>query len=87
MPNCIKIQGIVFEMWVQMGRPTPQCIHIIYISQLQHTVKSNTNPCTCVDRPIEFQEVEALRFEENQHKKVVSLSALPPGNIPGTHFC
>jgi hypothetical protein len=29
-----------------------------------------------VDRPIGFQEVEALRFEENQHEEMVSLSAL-----------
>ena len=37
--------------------------------------------------------VEAPRFEDNQHMKVVRLSALrtgrlyPQGNIPGTHFC
>jgi hypothetical protein len=29
-----------------------------------------------VDRPIGFQEVEALRFEENQHIKVGSLSTV-----------
>jgi len=40
-----------------------------------------------------LQEVEAPRFQENQHMNVVKLSALrtgriyPPGNIPGTHFC
>ena len=39
------------------------------------------------------QEVEAPRFQDNRHMKVVRLSALctgrlyPPGNIPGTHFC
>jgi hypothetical protein len=43
-------------------------------------------------RPRGFQEVEAPRFHDSQHMKVVSLSALctgclyPPGNIPGTHF-
>jgi len=37
-------------------------------------------------------EVEAPRFQDNRHMKVVRLSALrtghlyPPGNIPGTHF-
>ena len=36
--------------------------------------------------------VEAPRFQDNRHLKVVRLSALrtsrfyPPGNIPGTHF-
>ena len=39
-----------------------------------------------------FQEVEAPRFQDIRHMKVVRLSALrtghlyPPGNIPGTHF-
>ena len=40
-----------------------------------------------------FQEVEAPRFQDNWHMKVVRLSALhtghlySPGNIPGTHLC
>ena len=40
-----------------------------------------------------FQEVEAPRFQDSRHMKVVRLSALrtcrlyPPENIPGTHFC
>ena len=44
-------------------------------------------------RPGGFQEVEAPRFQDNQHKKVLRLLALrtdrlyPPENIPGTHFC
>ena len=39
-----------------------------------------------------IQEVGANRFQDNQHMKVVRLSALStgsfytPGNIPGTHF-
>jgi hypothetical protein len=43
-------------------------------------------------RPWGFQEVEGPRFPDNQHMKVVRLSALctgdpyPPGNIPGTNF-
>jgi hypothetical protein len=37
-------------------------------------------------------QVEAPRFLDNRHMKLVRLSALrtgrvyPPGNIPGTHF-
>ena len=43
--------------------------------------------------PLRVQEVEAHRFQDNRHMKVVRLSALgtgrlyPLGNIPGTHFC
>ena len=47
------------------------------------------------DSPWGFQEVEAPRFQDSRHMKVVRLSALhtgrlyppPPRNIPGTHFC
>ena len=50
-------------------------------------------PITGLDRPWGFQEVEAPRFQDNRHMKVVRLSALStgrlyhPGDIPGTHFC
>ena len=50
-------------------------------------------PCTGLNRPRRFQELEAFRFQDNRHMKVVRLSALrtgrlyPQGNIPGTHFC
>jgi hypothetical protein len=53
----------------------------------------SSNPITGLDRPIGFQEVEAPRFQDNQHMKAVKLSALragrlyPPGIIPGTHSC
>jgi len=52
-----------------------------------------SNLITGLDRPWGFQEVEAPRFQDSRHMKVVRLSALrtgrlyPPGNIPGTHFC
>jgi len=40
------------------------------------------------DRPRGLQEVEAPRFQDSRHMKMVRLSALrTPGNIPGTHFC
>jgi hypothetical protein len=50
-------------------------------------------------RPLGFDDVEAPRYLDNRHLNVVRLSALrtglyplpftllPPGNIPGTHFC
>ena len=52
-----------------------------------------SNPITGLNRSRGFQKVEAPRFQDNQHMKVVRLSALctgrflPSGNIPGTHFC
>jgi hypothetical protein len=51
------------------------------------------NPITGLDRPLGLQEVEAPRFLDNRHMKMVRLSDLrtgslyPPGKIPGTHFC
>jgi hypothetical protein len=39
------------------------------------------------DRPRGFQKMEAPRFQDNRHMKVVRLPALrTPENIPGTHF-
>ena len=38
--------------------------------------KSSSHPITGLDRPWEFQEVEAPRFWDIQHMKVVRLSAL-----------
>jgi hypothetical protein len=46
------------------------------------------NPITGLNWPTGFQQVEAPRFQDNRHMKVVRLSALctghlyPPGNIP-----
>jgi len=48
---------------------------------------------TGLDRPWGLQVVEAPRFQDSRHRKVVRLSAVlsgslyPAGNIPGTHFC
>ena len=35
-----------------------------------------SNPITGLDRPRGFQEVEAPKFQDNRHIKVVGLSAL-----------
>jgi hypothetical protein len=46
--------------------------------------------CTGLDKPVAFQEVEALRFPDNRHVKVIKLSALrtdrlySTGTSPGT---
>ena len=39
------------------------------------------NPITGLDRPWGFQEVEAPRFQDNRHIKVVRLSALLSGRL------
>jgi hypothetical protein len=52
-----------------------------------------SNPITGLGRPLGLQEVEAPRFLDSRHMKMVRLSALrtgrlyPPGKILGTHFC
>ena len=59
---------------------------------LNYFKKRQRNPITGLERPRGFQQVEAPRFQDNRHMKVVRLSALrterlyPPGNIPGTRF-
>ena len=40
-----------------------------------------SKPITDLDRPRGFQEVEAPRFQDNQHMKVVRLSALRTGSL------
>jgi len=63
--------------------------------EINFTVKKfrYSNPIKGLDRSYWFQEVEASRFQDIRHMKVVRLSATntgrlyPAGNIPGTHFC
>ena len=40
-----------------------------------------SNPCTCLERPWGFQEVEASRFQDSRHIKVARLSALHTGRL------
>jgi len=46
-----------------------------------HGVKRLNNPITGLDSPWGFQEVEAPRFQDNRHMKVVRLSALRTGRL------
>ena len=67
-------------------------------SQIFFTLPRNckSNPITRLGSPRGLQEVEAPRFQDNRHMKVVSWSLRngclyrpppsPQGNIPGTHF-
>ena len=61
----------------------------VYLN-LVYKVEGKSNPITGLGRPCGFQEVEAPRFQDNLHMKVVRLSALRTGRLypPGsTHFC
>ena len=56
------------------------CIYIyIYINIDNHWRQSN--PITGLNRPWEFQEAEAPRFQDSRHMKVVRLSALRTGRL------
>ena len=54
---------------------------------------SSGTPCTGLDRPTEFQEIESPEYHNHRHMNMAKWSALcadrlyPPGNIPGTHLC
>jgi len=43
--------------------------------------KRQSNPITGLGRPWRFQEVEAFRFQDNRHVKVIRLSALRTGHL------
>jgi hypothetical protein len=44
-------------------------------------IKKQSNPITGLDRPSGFQKVEAPRFHNSRHMKVVRLSALHTGRL------
>jgi hypothetical protein len=52
---------------------------IIHYAKYDQTGHIKSNPITGLDRPRGFQESEAPRFQDNQHIKVVGLSALSTG--------
>jgi hypothetical protein len=43
--------------------------------------EDQSNPIIGLDRPLGFREVEAPRFQDNRHMKVVRLSALSTGRL------
>jgi hypothetical protein len=44
-------------------------------------LNAKNNPITALDRPLVLQEVEAHRFIDNRHVKVVRLSVLRTGRL------
>jgi hypothetical protein len=77
-----------YPLYRRLGRPQGRSGRVLKISP-----PPGFDPRTVQHRPLRFQEVEAPRFVDNRHMKVVRLSALrtgrlyPPGKIPGTHCC
>jgi hypothetical protein len=51
------------------------------ITEQRRSKVVKSSPITGLDRPEEFQEVEAPRFQDNRHIKVVRLSALRTGRL------
>jgi hypothetical protein len=60
---------------------SPNKLKMLATLQTSSIHVSKSNPITGLDRPRRFQDVEAPRFQDNQHMKVVRLSALHPGNL------
>ena len=62
--------GIIWSQW-------------IYVAYIHYNKRQQTysNPCTALDRPRGFQEVEAPRFHDKRHMKVVRLSAVRTGRL------
>jgi len=55
--------------------------HEIILESANVKVKGKGNPITSLDRPRGFQEVEVPRFQDNQHMKMIRLSALRTGPL------
>ena len=77
-----------------IGRQAAVSQEVIFcgMTYAQDNVKVNQSHYRHGQAPEDFQEVEAHRFQDNPHLKVVKVVSpthwppLPPGKIPGTHF-
>jgi len=80
---CKQVMSLTFNS-VRLVAQQPCVNSISDCSTVQSSVEfserkilvSSANPITGLDRPWAFQKVEAPRFQDNQHMKVVRLSAL-----------
>ena len=84
-------------MYLYSDSCTPTTYHVIFpqISPALHCtdyppdpyttciplLEYKSNPIIGLDRPWRFQEVEAPRYQDNQHMKVLRLSALRTGRL------
>ena len=84
-------QGVAQHTWAMATVPLePETSFFGFDIQRTAHHDKKSNPITGLDRPWGFQEVEAPRFQDSRHMRVVSRKhrpPLPPVNIPGTHFC
>jgi hypothetical protein len=85
--DIISMSSAYASNWVVLKKTEPLlCIP-------ESCIVFSSFPATGLDRPLGFQEGETPEFLENGHYeggKVVSPThqlSLPPGKIPGTHFC
>jgi hypothetical protein len=99
-----NVNDYVQQKWINVrndGIPLQQftinsqqlvCVYMCVWLIKKPMAKGLSNSCTGWDWPWGFKEVEAPRFHDNWHMKVVRLSALstsclyPTGNIPGLTF-
>jgi hypothetical protein len=51
------------------------------VAEIRINVKRQSNPCAGLDRPWGFQKVEAPRFQDSRHVKLVSLSVPRIGRL------
>jgi hypothetical protein len=94
--NCVEQSPVyLFLLYIAVLSVIPYCqraLEKLMVTNIECKARYS-NPITGLDRPLGFQEVEASRFLDNRHMKVVRLSALrtdrlyPPGNIPDTDLC
>ena len=61
--------------------PSGRTVTLGSTKPLTEISKRQSNPITGLDRPWGFQEVEAPRFQDSRHMKVVRLSALRTGRL------
>jgi hypothetical protein len=92
--QCYPVMLPAFSgMWWRHSSVTQSATVWSEILTIQFIKQRRNNRITGLNRPLEFQEVEAPRVPDNRRMKVVRLSTLrtgrlyPPGNIPGCRFC
>ena len=80
----IWAQGVAQADGLENLYSLPNITEFIWYRRMRlsvHVVKRYSNPFTGLDRPWGFQEVEAPRFQDNRHMKVVSLLAVRTGRL------